>query len=1076
VRRLAPAMLAGAALLLPASPTEPARRILDDFGDARTWTAAPSDGVRLSLTSDAGETGKALRMDFDFGGRAGWAAVRKAFPIRLPENWVIDLRLKGETTPQTLEFKLLDRSGENVWWSVRRPFEFPRQWTTEKIRKRQVSFAWGPSGGGELRDVGFLEITVTAATGGKGIVWLDEMTLEELPPADAKPPPPIGRASSSVPGSGPERALDADPSTSWRSAPGSGESQELSIDLGRRREFGGLVLDWDPHDFARRYGVDVSEDGKEWSARKEISGARGGRAYLFLPDSDSRFIRLRFADSARGRGYALADVSIRPPEFGQTPTAFLQYVAGDAPRGRWPRSLAGEQLYWALVGVDGGNDEGLLSEDGTLEVGRGRFSIEPFLWTGGNLLGWAQAEISHSLAHGDLPIPSVTRRHPGGLELEVTAFADGPPEGSTVRARYRVRNRGNRGNRGQTTVSAKLFLAARPLQVNPPWQFLNVPGGFSPIRKIARDREDLFRFDDRAVLARPTRFGATGFDAGEISTWLERGEIPPTTSASDGEGFASAVFAWDLDLPPGAARDVVVAVPLTAAGAGPQGLSPRHEPGAGAGPQGLSPRHGPGDFDSRLSEIARTWEEKLGRVVLDLPAEAASFANTLRSNVAWILINRDGPAIQPGSRSYSRSWIRDGALTSAALLRLGHEAVVRDFLKWFAPYQFEDGKVPCCVDRRGADPVPENDSHGELLFLAGEYYRFTHDRAAIEDVWPFLSKAAGYIDTLRHQRRTSRYSQGTERIFFGLLPESISHEGYSAHPVHSYWDDFWAIRGLSDAVELARALGREQEAARFALSRAELRDDLHASIRRVIASRGIDFIPGSADLADLDATSTTVALSPGEEQSRLPQRELARTFEKYWESFRARRAGTDGQEAYTPYEWRTVGAFVRLGWRERAKELMDFLFADRRPAAWNHWAEVVWRDPRAPKFIGDMPHGWVGSDFIRSLLDLFAYDRDEDDALVLGAGIPGEWLRAAGGVSLSGLRTRWGKLNLVVRGEKGVVRASISGDLRVPRGGIVVRPPLVGSPRRATVNGHAARLSGGEVVVRKVPAEVLFER
>jgi len=1051
VRRFAAAALAGAALVLTTSATEPARRVLDGFDDPAGWTAAPSDGVRLTLSSDvvAGATGKALRMDFDFGGHAGWAAARKAFPIRLPENWAIDLRLKGETSPQTLEFKLLDRSGQNVWWSVRRPYEFPKEWTTLRIRKRQVSFAWGPAAGGEIRDLGFIEITVTAATGGKGTVWLDELALEELPPATSKPPPPIARASSFVPGSGPERAVDGDPGTSWRSDPAAGESQELSVDLGRRREFGGLVLDWDPRDFPRRYAVEISDDGRAWSVRKEVFGARAGRAYVYLPDSDSRFLRLTLRQPARGLGYGLRELDVRPPEFAESPTAFLRNVARDAPRGSWPRPLAGEGLYWALVGVDASRDEGLLSEDGTLEVGRGRFSLEPFLWTGGKLLGWAQADASHALSRGDLPIPSVTRRHAGGLEMEVTAFADGPASGSTLRARYRV------ANRGQTTVSARLFLALRPLQVNPPWQFLNVPGGFAPIRRIVREGEQ-FRFDDRTVLARPSAFGATAFDSGEISTWVSEGKLPPAPSATDPDGFASAAFAWDLEIPSGGARDVIVAVPM---------------PGASGTSDGAS------DFDSRLSGVERTWREKVGRVTLDLPEPAAAFARTLRSNVGWILINRDGPAIQPGSRSYSRSWIRDGALTSAALLRLGHDDVARDFLEWFAPYQFDDGKVPCCVDSRGADPVPENDSPGELLFLAGEYHRFTGDRRTIERLWTYLSKAAAYIDKLRRERRTLEYAAPAKQIFFGLLPESISHEGYSAHPVHSYWDDFWAVKGLSDAAELAEALGKTGDSRRFAAWRDELRSDVHASIRRVISSRGVDFIPGSADLTDLDATSTTIALSPGEEQSRLPRPELERTFEKYWESFTARRSGTDGQEGYTPYEWRTVGAFVRLGWRERAKELMDFLFADRRPANWNQWAEVVWRDPRAPKFIGDMPHGWVGSDYIRSLLDLFAYDRPEDRALVLGAGVPAPWLRDAAGVSLRGLRTRWGRLDLAMREEEsGEVRVSIAGDLRIPPGGLAVRPPLAARPRRVTVGGKAVPFSGTELVVRRLPAEIVFAR
>ena len=1053
MRRLAPAALAGVAILLTASPPESARRVLDDFSDPSRWIAAPSDGVKLSLSSDAGAggSGKSLRMDFDFGGHAGWAAVRRAFPIRLPENWAMGLLLKGDTPPQTLEFKLLDASGENVWWSVRRPYEFPREWTTLRIRKRQVSFAWGPAGRGELRDLGFLEVTVTAASGGKGTVWLDDLALEELAPA-TEPPPATAIGSSAAPGSAAGLGFDGNPLTAWRSAAASGEAQVYSIDLGQRREFGGLVLDWDPDDFPRRYAVEISDDGKAWSVRKEISGARGGRAHLYLPDSDSRFVRLKLAESSRGRGYGLREVAIPPPEFSETPTAFLQNVARDAPRGSWPRSFVGQGLYWALVGVDGGPDEGLLSEDGALETGLGGFSLEPFLWSGGKLLGWADGETSHALAKGDLPIPSVTRRHTGDLELEVTALADGPPAGSTLRARYRVRNR------GQTTVSAKLFLAARPLQVNPPYQFLNVPGGFSPIRTVAREADVLRVNADRSVVALdpPSAFGASAFDGGEISTWLERGKLPPAGSAADPDGFASAAFSWDLELPAGGSRDVHVVVPL---------------PGAP-----VEPREWGGGFDRRLTEAERAWEEELGGVVLDLPGPAAAFARTVRSNVAWILVNRDGPAIQPGSRSYSRSWIRDGALTSAALLRLGHDAVARDFLKWFAPFQFDDGKVPCCVDRRGADPVPENDSHGELLYLAGEYYRYTRDRRTIEEVWPHLSRAAAYIDKLRQQRRTPEYASPAKRIFFGLLPESISHEGYSSHPVHSYWDDFWALRGLSDAAELARALGRDADARRFTTSRDEMRADVHASIRQVIASRGIDFVPGSAELADLDATSTTIALSPGEEQARLPPRELARTFEKYWDSFRARRAGTDGQDGYTPYEWRTVGAFVRLGWRERAKELADFLFSDRRPAAWNQWAEVVWRDPRRAKFIGDMPHGWVGSDYIRSVLDLFAYDRGEDGALVLGAGVPADWVRAPGGVSVRGLRTRWGRLDLSMREDAEGLRVTVSGGLRVPPGGFALRPPLTGAPRGVTVGGRMVKFSGSELVVRTARAEVLFRR
>ena len=58
----------------------------------------------------------------------------------------------------TLEFKLVDASGENVWWYNQRNVEFPTTWTTFSRKKRQISFAWGPLGGGELRRVAAIEI------------------------------------------------------------------------------------------------------------------------------------------------------------------------------------------------------------------------------------------------------------------------------------------------------------------------------------------------------------------------------------------------------------------------------------------------------------------------------------------------------------------------------------------------------------------------------------------------------------------------------------------------------------------------------------------------------------------------------------------------------------------------------------------------------------------------------------------------------------------------------------------------------------------------------------------------------
>ena len=165
--------------------------VIDDLDDVSKWTAAPSDGVSLNLAEDHG----AMRMDFDFRGHGGWAAARRTVNIDLPANYRFAFRLRGETPPNTLEIKFIDPSGENVWWVRRVAWEFPRDWTEVVADKRNIEFAWGPSPNHELTKIGAIEVTVTAASGGKGSVWLDRITFDELP-VDTSTPLVTARARS----------------------------------------------------------------------------------------------------------------------------------------------------------------------------------------------------------------------------------------------------------------------------------------------------------------------------------------------------------------------------------------------------------------------------------------------------------------------------------------------------------------------------------------------------------------------------------------------------------------------------------------------------------------------------------------------------------------------------------------------------------------------------------------------------------------------------------------------------------------------------------------------------------------
>jgi hypothetical protein len=527
------------------------------------------------------------------------------------------------------------------------------------------------------------------------------------------------------------------------------------------------------------------------------------------------------------------------------------------------------------------------------------------------------------------------------------------------------------------------------------------------------------------------------------------------TEIHDDVGYASAALGYRSTLAPRGSTSVAVVVPLS----GPQ-----------ARPD-LERETAESWMNREQAAVATAWRQRTNRVSIDVPAAGRPLITALRTALAHILITRDGPVLRPGTRSYARSWIRDGAMMAESLLRVGHERVAADYLRWYARYQFADGKVPCCVDARGADPVAEHDSAGELMFLAAELYRYTNDRALAETMWPHVDAAARYLESLRHSERTEA---NRASAFYGLLPASISHEGYAAKPMHSYWDDFWALKGYTGAIALASALGHADAASRLTSARDEFRTDVAASLRAVTEAKRIAYLPGSAELGDFDPTSSTIAIAPAGELHRLPADLVRATYERYWREFVDRRDGRAVWDDYTPYEIRTVGTFVRLGWRERAHELLAFFLAGRRPPAWNQWPEVIGRDPKQPRFVGDMPHGWVASDFIRAVLDLFAYEREADQSLVLAAGVPPQWLGGSG-IGVRDLRTPYGLLSYSLKKDGRRLILQVAGS-RVPPGGVILPwPGHDAPPRDVRINGKPAPWHGAEVRVHELPARVVIE-
>ena len=544
------------------------------------------------------------------------------------------------------------------------------------------------------------------------------------------------------------------------------------------------------------------------------------------------------------------------------------------------------------------------------------------------------------------------------------------------------------------------------------------------------------------------------------------GAFPPRRSAADPAGFASAALGWDLEIPAGGSRDVVIAVPLSAGASLPE-----------------PPLEASADFDARAAligkELAREARARLLRPAGGRPADRAHGAREPRLDPG-----QPRRAGDPAGLALLRALV--DPRRRADVVRRSCASATRtrcaSSCSGSRRTQFESGAVP--VLRRPPRRRPRARRTTATASCSSSRASTTASRRTAATLETRLAAAREGRGVHRRacaqSRRTEEYRTRPKAIFFGLLPESISHEGYSDQPVHSYWDDFWAHpRPLRRGG--ARG-GAGQAGGRGALRGFARRDAPRTCTRRSapsIAARGLDYIPGSADLGDFDPTSTTIALEPCGEGSRLPQTELAAHVRGLLAALRRAPRRTARRGASTrPTSGASSGSLVRLG-RPRPRRARSSRSSSPTggPAAWNHWAEVVWPRParaevhrRHAARLGRLGlHPLVPRPLrLRPGRGRRARPRRRH---------PGVLARATRAAPPSrGCARATGLLDLAFSAEGGGLRVHIGGGATRPPGGFVVTWPFPGRPSSATVNGKPAPISGaGEVVVRTVPAEVIVK-
>lgn len=761
----------------------------------------------------------------------------------------------------------------------------------------------------------------------------------------------------------------------------------ITVDFGYVRSPLGALIEWG-ETWGTVFSVHLSDDGEAFREVGRITTSHGDYDNFYWRSTTSRYFRLTVHEASSPAGAVITELKLRILNKDRMPIGQLERAALAGRSDLYPQSLLGRQVYWTALGEPGHGDQALFDEYGNLEPRPAGGQITPLLRLDGLLYGAPAAgeSLSQSLAEGSLPIPQVRWRCQS-LEMIVTALAH---EGAAV-VEYVL------CNVGDTPKTASLVLAFRPVQINPYWQH----GGHANINAIEVEGQYV-RINDLPAAAfsqAPTHISVTDFgESGDVVGLIDSAPRSTPHVLRSGSGLLSAAVEFCVDLQPGGRAAVVLSAPMREAEA-----------------TAIVPT-----FDPVREQLVQQWRQKLGPRKIRVGDPIVS--DTVEAQIGLILVNATRYAFKPGPRNYDRTWIRDGSSQALALLWAGLVSEAQEYVLWYAGRIYDNGMVPPILNpdgtvNRGYGSDIEFDAQGEFVTIAADTYRITRDRAFLEAIFEPVVRATRFIDELC-DRTNALY--GPDTRFYGLLAPSISHEGYNK-PVYSYWDDFFAVSAWRNCEFLAGEIGDEAMAAHARRRGGVLAHHLARSIRMTADSMGRGLMPASADREDVDPTSTSIAYEPCRVDDLLPPELISATYDDYVRHLEViSQPGFDG--GFTPYEIRNLNALVAQGRQTDAFRLLRDSLTWQRPAGWRHWAEVVWGHSRAPEYIGDMPHTWIGAEFATAVRRMLL--RENGTTLELFRAVPDVWWDGEG-IGLDGLPTGFGVVTLSARRDTGRVTVDL---------------------------------------------------
>ena len=443
------------------------------------------------------------------------------------------------------------------------------------------------------------------------------------------------------------------------------------------------------------------------------------------------------------------------------------------------------------------------------------------------------------------------------------------------------------------------------------------------------------------------------------------------------------------------------------------------------------------DFEAGMRRLREYWDKALVKSIqLDIPEQCVEDA--FKHQIAMLLLhairfgNSPCGTITGGPFFYWDFCYRDAAYLTTAMDFAGlPEVSLLHLTTCLTPRS----KMPKTRWTLGQWDDPEHeglwmtrdgqfDAMGQTLWATYEHWRLTNDRRWLAANYEAVRRACGWIS--RSIKQEKKRLGDPNHIAYGLLGEGLM-EGAPWH--HAVYFNAWAIYGLEVSSEMASALDKRDDAARFKADAASLRAALRRSIQRSFVRKNefTGYIPSSPECPE-DVCSWAMSALVRGDKVLSPHDPLVDASWKYRESYASKVGGL--------MDWPYINTDWALGYLDRGEPdrctqlFYTFLSLASGTLDWGEWYNVGKTfnefDPPlvAPEADSEMPHTESCATFVLLLRSLML--REVDDDLHIAPAAPRKWLAPGEHYGVKNAPSRFGPVSYTISMDSGgVVRATV---------------------------------------------------